>query len=408
MSRFLHFLLFFCFLLILQCSVLCAYEFLYPVAYTKRNDQIGVYVLYQKSITHLELWFWNPKTKIATKGLLSTYMPAGLKILPSNNGFSFIDEGRIRIKEFHKRSPKTIDIYESLYDINEIEWINKDNCYFSARINGLLSIFQINMNGLLQCLIADSTHDCMYPQIAGDSLFFVERQVKDEIPKMEHISYKVCESIYMPNFLTKNIIEKKVREGLLSGDILFDENYIDYEKAQKKKRYSIIDFQDTPIAFLKMISDHEGFFLTHPDEIERQDKIVTFDCYYMLKKKNAWHYRDIFSFSVPSYLLFDLLDSRLYESILPLLPKYYKGKIYYVDYYPLKKGNSNVYSYSIATDTVEQKTFGRNNQLSFNPIFIENTMLYGGNINQACVSSPRMWIDEEDNVCIDLPSVVIS
>jgi len=410
--------LFFFSIIFLHFQALFSHEFLYPVAYTEHDGCAGVYVLYQKSITHLELWLWNPKTKVATKGLLSTYTPAGLRILPSSKGFSFIDEGRIRIKEFHKRSPKVINIYESIYDMHEIEWINEDNFYFSAKKNGRFRIFQMDVNGVIECLVGDIANDCMYPQIVGDHLFYIERYVEDGQLKREHVSYKVFKTKYSKphlfddkfkyqyNASQNSDAQDQIRKSLLNGDIALDDEDVTCENASTTKKECIADFKDSPISFLKMISDSEGFFLSHPKEVERQDKVLTFDCYHIKRTDQTWDYKDIFSFSIPTYLLLDMLDSRLYESILPLLPKYNNGSIYYVDYYPEKRGNINIFRYDTKSGITEQKSFGRHGQLSFSPIFTNNKIFFGGCVNESCAHSPKMWINQEGFVCIELPSIL--
>jgi len=395
------------FLFFSSVQSLLAYEFLYPVAYTQQNDLIKVYVLYQKSITHLELWVWDPQTKVATKGLLSSYTPAGLRILPSDKGFSFIDEGRIRIKEFHKRSPRVIDIYESLYDINEIEWCNNDTFYFSAKKNDTFCVFQMSIDGLLECLVGDSQYDCMYPQVIRDQLFYIERQIKDELFKREHISYKIFKTTYTKPKLFEQK-SKSLPEQLRKAFLEFDDGDIHCDNASTLEKECLADFKKSPISFLRMISDKEGFFLAHPSEVERQDKLLTFDCYFIKKSEKTWNHENIFSFSIPTELLLDVLDARLYESILPLLPKYYNGSIYYVDYYPVKNGNLNIFRYDIALDIIEQKSFGQHGQLSFSPLFIDNKIFYGGCTHESGQHCPSMWINEEGFVCIELPSMQVN
>ena len=403
-------ILVFFFMFFSHVQPLFSHEFLYPVAYTKQDGHTGVYVLYQKSITHLELWLWNPETKIATKGLLSTYTPAGLRILPLNDGFSFIDEGRIRIKKLIKRSPRTIDIYESIYDINEIEWINEDNFYFSAKKNDTFCIFQMDINGVLECLIGDAKYDCMYPQVVDDHLFYIERHIEDELLKRKHLSYKVFRTRYThPHCSETHITQrynasKEITKDLLDKDALLDAHDLPCDNSSNIKKECIVDFKEKPISFLKMISEDEGFFIAHPSQVERQDKVLQFDCYHIKKNNNdAWDCKTIFSFSLPAHLLFDVLDARLYESILPLLPRYHEGSIYFVDYQSTRTGGCNIFRYDLALGIIEQKSFSRYEQLSFSPIFIDKKMFYGGIINEQCRYSPKMWISEDGFVCIDLP-----
>src|SRR5579872_5143165 len=98
-----------------------ACEFLYPVASVSKDH---VLVMYQKNSYHLELWDWNPQTNQADSVLLSLYTPAGVKLLLSKKGYSFIDSGVIKIKMFQKRSPKTVEIDQPLHTIELLHWID--------------------------------------------------------------------------------------------------------------------------------------------------------------------------------------------------------------------------------------------------------------------------------------------
>src|ERR1700722_17690204 len=145
-----------------------AQEFLYPVGVYDKQGESLVYLLYQKTIGHIELWLWNPTTKKIHKALLSSFTPAGLRMLPGGSGFSFIDNGRIKIKQFAKRSPRSLDLYEPIYDIGIIEWINPFQCYFSAKENNRTKIYQANTRGEIVQVVGSATYDCLYPQKVND------------------------------------------------------------------------------------------------------------------------------------------------------------------------------------------------------------------------------------------------
>ncbi|MFC1842990.1 hypothetical protein ACFLYU_05025 [Candidatus Dependentiae bacterium] len=425
------------FLFIFSC-LSYAHEFLYPVASIEHNGKIAVYVLYQKSVTHIELWLWDPESKKASKGLLSSYVPAGLKVLPAHDGFSFIDEGRIRIKTFNRRSPKSIDIYEPIYDINEVHWIDDANFYVSAKQDGRFAVFHVHSSGLIKGILQDKVYDFMYPQKVGNTLFYIERKIKEGEYKKEHISYKIAQANYPP-------LEDYLENVICS---INQDNKDDFEKKAKTisaytqktidmESVYIVDFKASPIAFLTMISEDEGFFLEHPENIDRHDETITFNCYHIknqnyikkqsntnpnsspknITKKNTsnylsdWSCKEIFSFSIPSYLILDLLNFCLYESILPLLPRYYNKGIYYADCSPKRAQNLNLFCYNFDTGVSKQKSFAKPQQLMFSPVFTKNGIFYGGkieNIHNAdhyMGAYPRMWIDDAGSVCIDLPQI---
>ena len=84
----------------------CAKEFLYPVGYHPVQNK--VFVIYQKNSSHLELWEWDPFTHYSYQILFSRYSPAGFTFLPDYSGFSFIDDGLLKVKQLIKGSPRTI------------------------------------------------------------------------------------------------------------------------------------------------------------------------------------------------------------------------------------------------------------------------------------------------------------
>ena len=193
---------------------LCAQEFLYPVA---ANDG-QIYLLYQKSTTHLELWSWDPETLVGSKLLLSRHTPAGLQVLPNKSGFSFIDEGRIRIQYHDKRSAKALDIYEPIYDISVIHWIDAQSFYFSARENEKFGIFHVNVWGGLERLLSSQDCDYMYPSKVGGQLFYIKRGKK--CGELHHVimsaPYPVITCYKEPAFNCDRCFDERVEQ-------LFDE-----------------------------------------------------------------------------------------------------------------------------------------------------------------------------------------
>jgi hypothetical protein len=392
-----------------------SYEFLYPVAAIKHDGKTKIYVLHQKSINNIELWLWDPETKECSMNLLSSYMPASLKILPDCDGFSFIDDGRIRIKKFNKRSPKSIDIYEPVYDISQLNWIDEQNFYISAKKNNKFCIFHVHENGLIKPILRDSENmilDFMYPQKVGNSLFFIERVVQEGQYKKEQVSYKIIKTVY-PDLCSQVKKLNNLLENSLDNSDDFDiktkalQDFSDNCEAQDIARnncHCLADFKHKPIAFLNMISETEGFFLHHQENICKHDEIVSFDYFSLRFINNTWENKKLFSFTIPAYLILEVPDSCLYESILPLLPKYHDNKIYYVDF-DIKSQNLNVFSCNLLVNNynnIEQKSFILTTQLLFPPIFIDNKAFCGGKIDYSESCPIKMWINDENCICIDL------
>lgn len=283
--RAIHYL--FCFLLV-QGGITISTEYTYPVA-SFDNGTIILYI-YQTSQQSIELFEWNTLNDNVQPILWSIFNPGGLAVLPNNKGFSFIDNGRLRIKQFYKRSPKTIDFDESIFNIQGIEWIDEHTCYCSAQYGDHFSLFELHDDGTLNCLIQEKNKDCMYPQKIDNHLFYIVR------------------SNIAPHY---SIVQTKYGQNTNCSQV-------------------IINFENMPIMFLNMISAEEGFVVGYKKNLEQEDATASFFYYHLIKKGDDWCHYQIFSFEIPRYLLLDGRQ-RLFESILPLLPRIIDNSIYYVD-----------------------------------------------------------------------------
>ena len=154
-----------------------ACEFLYPVAAISENH---ILVIYQKNSSHLELWDWNPQTNQANLALLSRFTPAGVKLLPNKKGYSFVDHGVIKIRDFKKRSPKTIEIDTPLYNIEVLNWIDEKRCYTHAMLGDRFGIFEITDEGEVSPLIVSKDFDCSVSPKSG-GVYFLHRKRAGEI-----------------------------------------------------------------------------------------------------------------------------------------------------------------------------------------------------------------------------------
>ncbi len=300
-------------LIFLLCMPLSIYseQFVYPVA---AIDQEGkeILVVYQKSLDDIELWVWNSTTKRAIKGLLSMYIPAGIKMLPSGAGFSFIDEGRLRVKNFYKRLPKTIAIYEPISKITDIHWISDDAFYFSAREGEVYNIFSSNTLGEVQRCTSGQDSDYVYPCKIGKAVFCIERAKNKQFFNIVKIQWQLC---------------------------AFDSEVKNFESKEN------VFTTSQPISYLNMISDEEGFYLDYgsicSDDLQN---LLSFTCCRIFKDSTeAWSTEKLFEFKVPYLYVIGKEKERLYESIAPLLPHYTNSQfIYYIDahadgFFELKK-----------------------------------------------------------------------
>jgi hypothetical protein len=265
-----------------------ATEYIYPVA--SLNNGATVLCIHQHNPTHIELVEWNSSTNHTEQILCSMFNPAGLQMLPNHAGFSFIDNGRLRIKLFQKRSPKAIDFDEPLFGINGLQWIDEHTCYCSAYYNNNFALFELHDDGTMHSLCWKKGSDYLYPQKIGEQLFYIERCATEN-----STHYRIMQCAYQNN---NNVA-------------------------------IVADFNSTPIIFLTMISDEHGFVLEHAQNIDSDNPITSFSYHEITKQGDTWNKNTVFSFSIPTNLLVG--ETRLYESLLPLLPRIVDGKIYFVD-----------------------------------------------------------------------------
>ncbi len=337
------------FILFMPITLICSTsEYIYPIALLD-NEKTILYI-HQISPTNIKLCEWNSQTKTFNTCLWTLYNPAALQLLYNNSGFSFIDNGRLRIKSFNKRSAKAVDFDEPIFNIHSLEWIDEHNCYCSAQNNDNFSLFQLSDKGVLWCIAHADQHDFMYPQKIDDELFYIERyQTKTSY----NYGYRIMKSVYP------------------SQDTLNDINVA--EKAQ------IILTYEYPVTFLDMVSATEGFFLEHAATINTDDRTVEFVYHHIKKKNEKWVTEQLFSFKVPISLLSHSNTLRLYESIMPLLPRIIDNKIYYVDCTMNENYYLEPYLYDIKTADIKKIT-PKTKKCGhyFVPIVCEGTLYFGG------------------------------
>lgn len=320
-----------------------AIEYIYPVA--SLNDGTEILCIHQHSPTNIELLVWNTATHQSEQILWSVFNPAGLQILPDNSGFSFIDNGRLRIKSFQKRSPKAIDFDEPLFGINGLQWIDNHICCCSAQYNNNFALFELHDDGTLECLMTKEGKDFMCPQKVGGQLFYIERYATEK--GCGDIHYHIASCLY----------EKK--------NSCFSQSNI------------IADFQNKPIMFLTMVDDTQGFVMEHAQHINSENPTTSFTYHQIIKEGGTWNQKPLFSFAIPTTLLLDDQE-QLYESILPLLPRTINNKIYFVD---CAKNNNHIlelYSYDLAKSTVKKINLAKQKGHCFVPVLCGNAFYCGG------------------------------
>jgi hypothetical protein len=338
-----------------------SFKYIYPVAVFNQDTLL---VIKQKTINSIELGLWDKKTKQLDPVLWSLFNPASLRLLPDKSGFSFIDDGLLKIKFFNKRSPKTIPFDEPLYNISMVEWIDNNYCYASAKKGNHFGIFQLSIQGDVDCIIKNQFSDCLYPQKVDDFLFYIER--------MNH-SYRII-SIPYPKVIAKDKDNENNNFDIKVQKII-DKQTRKEEKNVVVNKQLIVDFKRQPIAFLHMISANEGFVLEYDSHIDTKDDTILFSYLHLTKNNNNWSYTQLFSFALLTELLLGNSPERLYESILPLLPRHIANGIYYVD--AQQDSNLNIFQYDLDLETIKQKT-KETNKHCFAPLLINGQVVFGG------------------------------
>ncbi len=292
--------------------------------------------------------------------------------MPSGKGFSFIDQGYIKIKEFAKRSPRTLPIYEPIGLFSNMNWIDDETFYFVARQGDFFQIFQ----GDLQANIQRLTHepaDALYPQKIDSTLFYMKRDMNYQVTIMQ----KPWKPVAMnPN---QDEIEAEAK---------------------------IIINSSQQLCFLHMISDQEGFFLQAPTKkINNDTDCYEFSCHHLTEHENEWKTEKLFSFKIPCQYVTG--STRLYESLEPFLPNYKcKNIIYFVswdttsDRFELQKF---YISEKLMIETSESVLQRNNNQQIFAP-YIHNEKIYCGIIVKDKRSLQNIF--EADDVHFVLPFLI--
>lgn len=270
---------------------------------------------------------------------------------------------------------------------------------------------QATQRGVVDALVQHDDIDYMYPQKVNDQLFFIERTTNHH--------YFLAQTIYPTSPRTEPCEEEPIS---LERTILLnhDEQPVRALVCTKQIHHEI-DFGDQPVAFLHMVSETEGYYLEHPGMIDRSDVLIPFT-YCTVKKlvDESWIHQQLFKFSLPAHFVLNASDYRLYESLLPLLPRHIEQKdesrignvIYFVhceDPISLKTG---IYAYDLATHTIQQVSKNLTHDPAgtafFAPIIVGDFTFYGGTLPSEMCVQPTItaWLNEDGLTCIELPSFV--
>lgn len=317
-----------------------AEQFVYPVADFAHGNQLAL--IYQKSLQDIELWFLNTTTQTTVKGLSSFLTPANFRMLPSGQGFSFIDQGYIKIKEFNKRSPKTLQIYEPISLFSNMNWIDNQTFYFVALQGDCFQIFQGDIQGSIEQLTCKSGYHALYPQKINDTLFYIERSMNN--------SSSIVTIPYQPQSLAT--VENN------------------------NTPTTIIPATDNQIGFLSMLSGNQGFYV-QIDQQASNHNTYQFAYHHITQEHNTWQDMQLFSFAIPAQ--YSTGADRLYESLEPFLPKYINNSIYFSSWNQQEQ-QFELYQYDLANQQViniNHRCMHKHGQQLFAPYACHNKIYCG-------------------------------
>ena len=406
----------FAFLTLIICAPIQAIEYVYPVAAVHRDNQLKIYVNYQSSNAHgseLLLWEWDPVTKIASPAVIPAYTPTDVKVMAA--GISFIDKGKIFVKSFNKRSPKSILFYEPVDDIVSVNWISQDAFYFMGKQGNTYGIFHGTSRGTLFPLAHNDACDFLYPQKLDNQLFCIRRH--DEQYTLMNCSYP--QSLLEPSAQVDGHSYQEEVDALLQQTRSAMAPLIRGEQMRE-----LIDLP-AHAAFLNMM-ENQGFIISHPIEVENDQKLVTFGYWHLYRMHDgSWEKEQLFDFTLPRTLILRSHNSEegaqeqkgidLYESLVPLLPRYMNDTIYYVDASQSRNDSepvATIYHYDLKTKRrypIDARPVSTE-ALSFAPLRVNEFLFYGGRIRSEDLGTgnckPAAWINKEGLLCLDLPVVV--
>ncbi len=368
-------------------------EFLYPLESIIEEGIEKMCVIHQKG-SSLELSIWNPENNHSHKALLSSFTPAGVKVLPNKKSFSFIFNDKIRIKSLEKRSPRTLDFYGP-YDITTIEWIDDQSCYFSAHERDHVNLFHATLEGDLYRLTNSTSLHYLYPQKVDNSLFLIARNADSySLMRTEYPTAKIYNQCTLDKYKDTNVVEHMLKNET-TEPITFSTEQITF--LNENTLESLLVKKDQALAFLTMTSCTSGFCIGYSDSIERAQDTMTFS-YYRITCQPEWALEELFTFNLPLHLILHKKGhTRLYESIIPLLPYYdvQTSSVYFVSLENEALG-LDVYQYSLET---HQKNLCLRSETPhkhyFTPRRFGNRLFCGGSITTDTNTLPTITLSSQ-------------
>lgn len=311
--------------LVLYAMGLSSTEYIYPLIKGSHNGQDTIIFMHQTPAQETRLWSLNMETNHYEQLLSSQYNPVGVTLLPDTSGFSFLDNGLIKVKKFSKRSPKIIEIYEPIYAIASVQWIDACTCFFYAKQGNRYGIYQADLDGQLSVIIKNSSYDYLYPQKIDNDLFFIERDLAG-------------------NYAVQTIAYPCIKDSVKSLDEAL--NCVQDAIGSCDNQLTMVQrFKERIIVSFSMIDKQKGFVVEHSPVMNLSDAVITFRFHTISRDyKNIWNTKELFSFSLPTYLFFDK-ERMLRDALSAVFPRLTSDGIYFISS-RVGDNNMSLYHYS--------------------------------------------------------------
>ena len=318
----------------------------------------------KNNVREVHLYAWDPESKEMTPLLSSLYQPLFAQTIPQSQEFSFIDEGRLRIKNLNKRSPATIAISDKkIIESAMYCWIDAQTCMLCAwryyptiennhivSKSGTYGIYRLHRDGQVTSIVTSPEYDTLWPIVAGNSLFCIRRLMDKETEIVS--SFIIQVDLTDPEHHQEIILEDhsgREFDGIIA--------------AAEDELYSFL-FDNGLYHCIHCIKESDG---------------------------SSWHFEDLFTFQARGVGYQDP-----FGFFSPILVE--NSLLIYLDVAEIK-------SYNLITG--ESVTILEGNEYSAYcaPCFCNGTLYCGCNVE---MNDIRFWSDDHMTLSCDLPAFTLS
>lgn len=340
-----------------------AIKYIYPVG----SNSTHLYFIHQMNQEASELYTYCYHTKSIkherysfNQEMLYNFVVTNFELLPENQGYSFLDNGRLRIKYYHKPSPISVDFLYPIYDLHAVIWVEPNKGIICAKYKNCFGLFYFTPDGRVDPIVWTGCHDFLYPQVIDQEIYCIQKPIDQKgaahivsckLPSTscsvawESLNFDEQVHILMRN--PTNISHKKMPHYLNS--IAFIKNG----------------------TYLSMVNQHHGFYLEQLSK--SSDKLASFMYHEVVCTDGTWSSRVLFDFNIPRYLI-DLSEKSLIEKMRLVLPIFIKNKIYFIHANTVY--TTGIYSYNCDTSEIEP-IWAENNRCFIGLLFYNNRLYFG-------------------------------